>query len=81
MKELQLATTMLEKIIDENKNFQEVIKEVFPPNSTDKQYLGSVCAFVGCELRHHALIKEACKNIQGLNNNQSYVSADNFLFS
>ena len=73
MKELQLATTMLEKIIDENKNFQEVIKEVFPPNSSDKQYLGSVCAFVGCELRHHALIKEACKNIQGLNNNQSYV--------
>ena len=64
MKELELAAAMLELITEGGKNFQDAIKEVFPANSAYKQYQGSVCAFVGCELRHYNLIKEVSKNIE-----------------
>lgn len=66
MKELQLAASMLDHIVNGGMNFQDAIKAVFPPNSLDKHYQGATCAFVGCELRHFNLIKEVCKNVPNL---------------
>ena len=61
MKQLDLAERLLEQIVDENKEFLDVLKNTFQTQVDLRAYRGEVAGLLGCELRHHLLLQYLTK--------------------
>lgn len=61
MNELEIAKTILLKIINEETPFATALKVVYKKNNVPPQSRSNITALLGCELRHHYLLDNLIK--------------------
>ena len=70
MKELEIAESLLQKVLEDNTPFLDVLKDTFKTHVELRPYRGNVAGLLGCELRHHILMEYLCKPLEGLTDQQ-----------
>ena len=61
MKQLELAENLLMQIVEEKKQFLDVLKNTFQTQVELRSMRGEVAGLLGCELRHHLLLQYLTK--------------------
>lgn len=66
MKQLDIASMILNDILDNHTRFPDALKKVFQSSVELRPLRGDVAGLIGCELRHDLLFAELLKGIDGL---------------